>query len=112
MGLLDDLIKAIGSSEVGKKAAGVAAEKAAEASAAAAEKAAEKALDDFADDFEKHMVGDLDEVNEQDAELELKARRAQAESAAYHKQVHQERMSREDRAKAELEALKKKMGKS
>ncbi|MCP4808067.1 MAG: hypothetical protein GY913_31575 [Proteobacteria bacterium] len=107
MGLLDDLIKAIGTSEVGKKAAGVAAEKAAEASAAAAE----AALDDFADDFEKHLVGDLDEVNDKERELELKARKAQSDSAAYHRQVHEERMSREDRAKAELEALKKKMGK-
>jgi hypothetical protein len=115
MPLYDDLKKrlwdSLGKSEAGKKVASKAAEKAAEASAAAASKAAEVALDEFADDFEKQLVGDLDEVNEQDARLEARARAAEELQAQRFREVHETRMNRESKAKAELEELKRKMGK-
>ncbi len=109
MGILDDLLAKISKTEAGQKAAGVAAEKAAEASAAAATKAAEVALDGLADDMEKHFVGDLDEVNEMERELEAKARAREELRAENFRKVHEERMSREERAKKELAELKAKL---
>ena len=115
MPLYDDLKKrlwdSLGKSEAGRKVAAKAAEKATEASMIAAEKAAEVALDEFADDLEKQLVGDLDEVDEMERDLEARARAREELRSENFRKVHETRMNREAKAKAELEALKKKMGK-
>ncbi len=50
-------------------------------------------------------------MNEQDARLEARARAAEELQAQRFREVHETRMNRESKAKAELEELKRKMGK-
>jgi len=72
----------------------------------AAEKAVDEALDDFADDLEKHLVGDMSVVEEHERELAEKASAEEQRFADRVKEVHERRMTAEDRAREELARLK------
>ncbi len=72
----------------------------------AAEKVVDEALDDFADDLEKHLVGDMSVVEEHERELAEKAAAEEQRFADRVKEVHEQRMSAEDRAREELARLK------
>ena len=72
----------------------------------AAEKAVDEALDDFADDLEKHLVGDMSVVEEHERELAEKAAAEEQRFADRVKEVHERRMTAEDRAREELARLK------
>lgn len=101
MSFLDDfLAKARGKGE------DVATEAAARAAAAATAAAMEKAAHGAVDDLEKHLVGDLKEVQAQDADLEKRARARQDANEANRAQVHKTRMERKSKAEQELAALK------
>jgi len=103
---LDDLIaKARG------KGQDVATEAAAKAAAAATAAAMEKAAHGAVDDLEKHLVGDLEEVQAQDAALEKRAFERQNANEANRAQVHKTRMERKSKAELELAALKAAMKK-
>lgn len=106
MSFLDDfLAKARGKGE------DVAAEAAAKAAAAATAAAMKKAANEAVDDLEKHLVGDLEEVQAQDADLEKRARARQDANEASRAQFHKDRMEGKSRAEQELAALKAAMKK-
>lgn len=102
MSLLDDLLA---------KARGKGEEVAADAAAAATAAAMEKAAHEAVDDLEKHLVGDLEEVQAQDAALNKRARARMNANEANRAAVHKTRMERQSKAEAELAALKAAMKK-
>ncbi|MFT5585610.1 MAG: hypothetical protein ACI9VR_003202 [Cognaticolwellia sp.] len=107
MSFLDDLIaKARG------KGQDAATEAAAKAAAAATAAAMEKTAHEMVDDLEKHLVGDLKEVQAQDAALEKRALERQTANEANRAQVHKTRMERKSKAEVELAALKAAMNKA